>query len=473
MTTLSDLFGGQGSASNRIDPYAQPAFVIWNNDVEGENQAIYYDHALRSLGRLRGDSDSEFSNSWGNDSCGPGSSEWNRSRLQGTPLNDFLGHMTWAFHPMFGSNAAGRLGRSGTKASEAVGVYAGLEQQTALAVKGEKNGSNGHMSITPRGRIVVGRAVDPESRSDWFETYGNCRLTDSYAGVISPSHYTMYGGVAYNERTGNIAFLESDGSYNHRPILIPGVKDPKDFHYRGRDYEAHLTQKVSAGDRIVGPYDDNMPDNGNTSGNYTCKMVLCDNNDIIMFQLLKGYGYWMYQWVYDEATGQYSGGQRIGDQHHTTVYSVTNNGYDSGGGPRYHLSLDGKTIIFFCNSYYHLSGYHMGIVNIETGEYITNFYHHNSSYGFMFAPVGATGFIMIDGERNADGSDGAPICHFNWDVLRQRYGVNDSSSKSQEIEDYYAKYDYDTPYTSTHYIAIGSFPQVDNRAIVDKYASGE
>jgi len=418
-------------------------------------------------------SGSEFHSSYGYDTDGPSSNDWDMKRSQGTPLNDFFGHMTWAFHPMFGTHSVAHLGRSGSRASEAVGVYAGLEQQTALAVKGRESGQNGYMSITARGRIVVGRAVDPQSRSDWFEEYGNCRLTENYAGVISPGNYTMYGGVAYNERTGNIAFLESDGSHNHRPILIPGVKDPKDFHYRGRDYEAHLTQKVSAGDRIVGPYDSNMPNNGNDAGNYACKMVLCDNNDIIMFQLLYDHGSWMYKWTYDESTGQYSGGERIHDRDGDNTHSVTNNGYNSGGGPRYHLSLDGKTIIFFCNYYYHLSGYHMGIVNIETGEYITNFYHNNSSYGFMFAPVGATGFIMIDGERNADSGDGAPICHFNWHVLRQRYGVNHSSNKNQEIEDYYAKNDYDTPYTSTHYIAIGSFPQVDNRAIVDKYASGE
>ena len=182
------------------------------------------------------------------------------------------------------------------------------------------------------------------------------------------------------------------------------------------------------------------PTNNTNEDNYRCITVLCDNDRVVMFQMIPHYGCWTCRW---NTSGNSEG--NIWSSSHTTSY-----GYEQGDkfGVRWVVSSSGEYVIAYCPSYYYGSGLMCVMVRVSDGKVIYG-YHHDGSYGHQFAPLGKHDFVCAM-QVNTDGGSG-----MYYRVIRsKREMMRLGDLGNFNPRDNMRTYVIDTPFYSTAYPAM-------------------
>ena len=448
------------SGGTHSDPWHQPCFTVYSLEhSNGGGGYFTYDHNLNMISNVRGsgsnhygsyrtynDQGSEFmDNHAGNTSyetTGDASSNDQRPSL--TSFVGYLGHMQfspaqqngfggWCRNGNPGQNRAGKAFRDcNTIVGETKQDYAWFTQH-----------SGGNHLVRFMQRSTNSYYSDQESG------YGG------YIQVGCAWSQSMYGGGCYNARTKKICFMETNTSHTFKPVVYSNVPDIRavctntnpfyNVTPRNDAYSEHTTGELydffsNSSNRVEYNTSTGKPTNNDSEDNYRCITTLCDNDKVVMFQMIPHYGCWTCRW---NADGTCEG--NIWNSSWTTCY-----GYPNGNkfGSRWVVSSDGDYLFAYCPSYYYGCGLYGVIVRVKDGKTIYS-YHHDSSYGHQICPLGKSDFLMAR-QVNTDGGPGMYYRVIR--TKREMHRVNDRGNFNGQ--DNMRTYMLDTPFYSTAYPAL-------------------
>ena len=457
--SLTEVVQQQTSSGGgtRSDPWQQPCFTVYSQEhSDGGGGFFSYDHNLNMLSNVRGTGSnhygsyrtyssqaSEFQQSHaGNSVFEPtGDASSNNERPSLTSFVGYLGHIM--FMPPqpngFGGwcrNGNPAQGRSGEAFRDVNGIVGETKQDYAWFT--QHSGGNHLVRFMQRSANTY--------YSDRSSGYGG------YIQVGCAWSQSMYGGGCYNARTKKILFMETNTGHAFKPVVYSNAPDIRaiststnpfyNLTPRNSSYSEHTTGELydyfnNSANRTVYSTSSGKPTNNDSEDNYRCASCLCDNDKVVMFQMIPHYGCWTCRWNADGTTEG-----NIYNASHTTSY-----GYPNGNqfGVRWQVSSDGDYWFAYCPTYYYGAGMFGVLVRVKDGKtlYINA---SDSSYGHQICPLGKSDFLMA---RQVN-SDGGPGMYYRViRTKREMMRLNDLSNFNGQ--DNMRTYMIDTPYYSTAY----------------------
>ena len=294
----------------------------------------------------------------------------------------------------------------------------------------------------------------------------------------------MYGGVSYNRKKNYLLFMETNDSYTYQPFLWKNCPDLRaisnrgtDIHYDKADtysnynntsqsslygdYFQNTSNRQSGSYVNSGYYDyaSGKPTNQSTEDRQRCIPVICDNERVVMFQMITNYGAWTHRWNSPTVDGN---GNAAGSQKNfsgTTCYGI-----DQGHryGARFTQTSDGRYIAMYSPYYYYGAGVHMTIVRVSDGKTLHSQWQ-TSGDTCIPVPYGKSNFLMAS-SRNTDGGSGVRFSCFFTDWRFNTYN-NNGDPDAFGIMDM-SEYTYDSDYYTTSYPAI--IPAIYNTAVFNE-----
>ena len=495
MSNLSDFFGGAPARGSGSDPHRQPAFSqYYSGQSNLHPTTIVYDHAMRVINRQTGAGSGTPSNridDWTTDlSVGhlgfaqPSSSAYQVMQNQGaqTGTNTFLGSTAWP--PNLGSCPSPTCAAS--KANEDAlgkvirlnGTSIGLDQNYALFTVDE---SGTTMEGTSAGFYIGNRSV-LDAMQIYRGTGGpgmGTVATRNYvkvqaAGVLTSGYRMAVGGVSYNQRTKKLVILErSTGSNGDwRPVLIHNAPNPAQYVNNNSGYQTALTAAAAvSGARIVGGIGGNIDGTYSTNNEMYLKIrpVLSDDNSVTFLSLASGQnkiGIIKWPWTGALIGGSFAAVTNVstrttGECYSSTVNATANN---CGSGAQWQISLDGKTVMLSCQSYYYGAGLQYVLINTVTGGLSKLILKHDTTHAHYVVPIGASNFLIMTSE-NTDGT-GIFATKINWNDYDVYSGGTGTYAGVLAQPANWRMRLFDATYYTTCYPTIHQHIGVDNKAIV-------
>lgn len=459
LTQVAQTSSGGGIAHHPEDPYTQPCFSVWSMEYsDGGGGFFMYDHNLNSISKYRGDGNQAYSNyrTYGTSASEfmqnyHGWTGWqttstmssNSERPSGTSFSGYLGHTH--FTPASKHSSSGGWVRNANNGYE----YAGRAFRDCNVLVNETR--QDYAFFTKHEGGSHRNFLMPRSANQYWneDQYGqHARFTTSCQWSQS-----MYGGACYNAKTKKVCWMETNTSYQFRPVIYSGVDDLRRMAHNG----IYDTETESRGDkswndsdikdyfndsnnRVIYDTSSSKPTNQTSEDNYRCITILCDDDTVVMFQMIPSYGAWCHRW---NSSGNSEG--NIWSSGWTTSY-----GYEQGNryGARWVASSDGRYIFAYCASYYYGSGIYYTAVRVSDGKCLHGYYH-DSSYGYPVCPIGKSNFIMFP-TWNTDGAPGVYYCMM--DMERWFHDYTDTTQLSPW--NWHSSWMIDGAYYSTSYPAI-------------------
>jgi len=408
---LSSEFVSSGVPGN---PWKQPCFAIWSNNGSygGVN---FVDHNMQTLSREQYDNGSygaqamrsngapEMFDNWAGSSYtlsqapAQSNSEYTCSQYQG-----YLGHIVFAANHYDKGNC-------------------GIEMMGST-------GYNSYRSIALRNNCVIVNDIDQDyaiwvsdtqlktgPRSlDWYAYHWHSNSGQYITVSTKNAGYanTRYGTGSYNAKTNKLCIMESNGSYAMKPVIysnVPSLRWYSKNMYRG-DAESFSAQTAGQNGALYTHFNTaanyttsygfatGKPRNANIEDNYRCVTVMCDNDRVVMMQMIPNGnpGAWITRW---SAAGTSEGSLR--NWSGTTSY-----GLDQGSryGIRYCVSSDGQFVLAWCPYYYYGSGPHTALIRVSDGKIVWD-QTNDTTYSYWFFPRGKSDFVCTS-NVNADGGSG-------------------------------------------------------------------
>ncbi len=480
ITVQQQTGGGGGSATAKIDPFDQPCFSQYTGGYNHSSGFFTWDHNLNVSNWIIGDNNSnsqyrsdnssyntefinqEGSNQWFNTWNEPGSST-DRPNL--CSYTGYLGHQNflngntrgsatpWFVHTNGSSYRAYGFRDVGNLPGETEQDYAIFQQW------------GGTLRICAR------------SASEYWHGYNYNRLPSF--DIPDGWSNQMYGGISYNRKKNWLLTMETNDSYTYQPWLWTNVPNLRSVANQGSQYYYDNTEQYNAigmssstlqsyfndtSNRKSGSYSNNgyydynsgKPTNQTTEDRQRCIPVICDNQRVVMFQMIPSYGAWCHRWNSPivDGNGNAAGSQR--NFSHTTSYGI-----DQGErfGARFTQSSDGRYIAMYCSGYYYGAGSMMTIVRVSDGKTLHSQWNSGGST-VIPVPFGKSNFLMCS-SRNSDGGTGVRFGLFN---CEWQFGVRNNNDDPDMFGSMDASsYQFDTNYHSTAYPAI--IPAIYNTSL--------
>ena len=200
--------------------------------------------------------------------------------------------------------------------------------------------------------------------------------------------------------------------------------------------------------------------------------ILCDDNSVIYLRVRTvGQKTSIIKWAWSGAAigGSFAACSMVTDRTNDTaaLYAALHNStaQNSGCGAQWQMSLDGKTVILFSNTYYYGSGFQFVLINTETGGLSKLIVHHNTNYGANPIPYGASNFLIASG-HNGD-SIGVYSASINWKDYDIYAGGSGTYTGDLVMPSNWWVGRLDVTYYTTCYPAFQIHLGTDNKAIVD------
>lgn len=293
----------------------------------------------------------------------------------------------------------------------------------------------------------------------------------------------MYGGVSYNRKKNYLLFMETNDSYTYQPWLWKNVPNLRTIANSGSNYHYDQTDRYSnynmsgecslynyfndTSNRQTGGHENSgyysyhtgKPTNQSTEDQRRCVPVICDNERVVMFQMIPNYGAWVCRWNSPSVDGN---GSSQGSQKNfggTTCYGIEQ-GHRFGA--RFTQTSDGRYIAMYSPYYYYGAGVHMTIVRVSDGKTLHSQWQTSGDTAIP-VPYGKSNFLMAT-SRNTDGGSGVRFGIFFCDWRFANRNNNDDPDMFGTVD--MSEYTYDSSYHSTAYPAI--IPAIYNTAVFNQ-----
>ena len=495
MSNLSDFFGGAAPRGSGSDPHAQPAFsTFYGGQSNLHPTNISYDHNMNIIGRSSASGSGTTSNridDWATDSgqgqingTNPSSTHYdtwqNTSRQSGT--NTFLGATVYQPHlgacPAPIAMAYANRDISG-KAIRLNGTSIGLDQNYAIFThsNGPNVGATAGFYITARspyeGQAILSAAGGPGMGTVATANYVKLQA----AGVLTNSYRLAVGGVSYNQRTKKLLILEREAgsSANWRPVIIHNAPNPAQYINNNAGYQTALAAAAAvSGQRVVGPIVSAY--GGYSSGNESSifvRPILSDDNSVTFLNMLNNYTINVIKWSWSGALigGSFGSSTIVSSRANgTNIYNAsTGSDYEaSGAGAHWQMSLDGKTVLLFCQSYYTGSGLQYIMIDTVTGGLSKLIVKHDVTHANWVIPIGASNFVIMD-SSNTDGT-GMWTTRINWRDYDVYSGGSGTYTGILTQPSNWRVKQLDATYYTTCYPTVHQYIGADNKAIAEAEA---
>ena len=392
-----------------LDPYKQPAFWVGNPQNYPGYGALVYDHYLNIIGRATNNENSyanvdgwdssggtEFNNNSGY--SGQNSASGGGYYLQHTSAN-YLGHPHFELSTspfLNGKLVVAHRGSNQASARRAWRYLGNIVRDINHDVV-VLCGTDNRIIVAPRSPKIAGWMWE-----DNATYYNKFKSTTAPTGLLSSGYSMVEGGFSYNAETGTAIFMERSG-YSHRPIVITGVRHPREFVYKSDEFVAHIAARIAAGARYVTSGHQDKPTNQGTEDNQRGVPVICDTGDIYYFQMITNWGYTVARWKWNgttitEALTGNESNNRLHSRSWTTSYGIADD-ENVGGGATWNVSNDGTQMMMYCNAYYYHSGMYGCYVDIITGRIVYDYYWHDSSFSKSIVPIQKNKWLALTGDN--------------------------------------------------------------------------
>lgn len=442
------------------DPWQQPCFTVYSMEHSNGGGGFFsYDHNLNCLSNVRGS----------------GNQHYGSYRTYNDQASEFM--QNYASHQHYETTGDASSNSERPSLTSFVGYLGHI-----MFTPAQPNGFGGWLRNGPPGANRAGKAfrdcnvIVNETKQDWAwftqhnggthqvrftQRSANTYYSDNesgYGGYINVScawSQSMYGGGCYNKKTNKVCFMETNTGHVFKPIIYSGVPDLRaiatnvnpyyNITERSNSYSEHSTGELydffnSSSNRTQYDNSSGKPTNNTNEDNYRCITVLCDNDKVVMFQMIPHYGCWTHRW---NSSGNSEG--NVWNASHTTSY-----GYEQGDkfGVRWQVSSDGRYVMAYCPSYYYGTGLMCVLIRVSDGKILYG-QHNDGSYGHQFCPLGKSDFICAM-QVNTDGGQG-----MYYRVIRsQREMMRLNDAANFNPRDNMRTYMIDTPFYSTAYPAL-------------------
>jgi len=466
MAILSE-FVASGAPGN---PYTQPAFAIWSNQGASYGGVSFIDHNLNTIQRhmysngtnaetsMSSTSAPEMFDTWsGSDYTRTSSPAQSNANYTNSQFAGYLGHISFnsgAYN--FGECGIEMIGGTAYSSYRATGmrdcctIVNDIDQDYAIWV------NSTIFKIGPR-------SLDYYAFHNYSVTGQNISVTTKNAGYSN----TRYGTGSYNAKTNKFCMMESNAGYAMKPVIysnVPNLRYYSQNMYRGvteslTAQTANTTGALYTHFNTVSNYTTSYaaasgkPRNNGIEDNYRCITVMCDNDKVVMYQMIPNGNpnAWVTRWA---ANGTSEGSLK-------TYGGTTSYGYDQGDrfGARWHVTTDGRYIIAYSPYYYYGCGSHCAIIRVSDGKFIWD-QNNDTTYSYYFSPVGVSDFAMMI-NINADGGAGLYMQSINCDHLF----ASTADAAQANITRAYISQNLSGNYNSTDYPLLIPL-QYDNRAFL-------
>lgn len=476
--TIQESGGGGGTGNaHKEDPFDQPCFSAYNGSYNYSTGWFTWDHNLNVHNWIIGDNNgysqyrsdnssqnTEFINEQGSDNW---FNTWNEPSSSTDRVNlicyaGYLGHQNFLNGSCRGSATPWFVHTNGSS-------YRSYGFRDVCTLPGETN--QDYAVFVQWGGTL---RMCQRSSSEYWMGYNYGKLP--YVDVPDGWSNQMYGGGSYNRKTKKMVFMETNDSYTYQPWLWENVPNLRavannggNFEYdHAERYSGYSTSSLQAyfnqtSNRKTGGYANSgyydyasgKPTNQTTEDQRRCITVLCDNDRIVMFQMIPSYGAWACRWNSPTVDGNGNSGNLY------TWNGTTSYGIDQGEryGARWTMTSDGRYIAMYCPYYYYGSGIFIAVTRVSDGKTLRSSWS-TSSESVIPVPFGKSNFLMVS-SRNTDGGQGIRFTQFNCDY---RFGVGNDVSDPDMIGAIDASsYQFDSTYYTTSYPGI--IPAIYNTSL--------
>ena len=478
MSNLSDFFATAAVAptpQGGTNPHNQRAFTILNGGASYIRGYTYSHNGSFLHGNFETRGSAAYSSNIRLDHHSGG---WNYSTVVGNDSqNPAVGAHGITMNSYLGNGIYDSLGEGGggnamspaayrydltLEAVRKMGCPIGLDQDYMLQLGVASGSTSATLQIAPksmRGAVLLGRGYPSNAQN-------KCRL--GTAGMVTVNTYfTPSGGISHNQSTGNMAILErlaSSTSAAYRPVLCKNGPDPRKFINNNRAFETAMASAMAvSGNRVVGG-DQNAGTTAREYGDTHVRMVLCDNNDVVV-ALKTIYSMQVHRWRYNSSSNSYNAAE-VKESPNYQVFSQNYSPEIS-----WCQTLDGKESVFYACRRYYAAGYDLIFLDHATGNTSRIFYGDSSNRSFSIVPYGASGFQLFNSENTDSGglysdyvnkrywesaAQGTPVASTTDNFASGAYSTNALTGNDQ----------WDVGYDGASYPTVIVHSQVDNKAIV-------
>tara|TARA_B100002052_G_scaffold51921_1_gene45140 strand:+ start:99 stop:1592 length:1494 start_codon:yes stop_codon:yes gene_type:complete len=456
-----------GSSTLTKDPFEQPCFSHFGGYYSNAKGWFTLDHNLNMSNHMTGanggynswtcDNNSystEFSNTFASSSWIQ--SQGNASSNSSYPcLNTFVGYL--GHMGMIGSSNSG-----GNPTPWIVGSDNGYSRRSyAFRDVGTLPGET-HQDYAIFCEFGGNFRVCRRNANLYYmgQQYGRLPVTDIPNGWSSQ----MYGTCSYNRKRNKLVFMETDDGFNFQPFVWSNVPNLRSYAASDNWYQGvtESSSAISNSNRPLDQYFANTsnrsstnyygqasgkPTNQTTEDRRRGQLVLCDNDRLVMFQMIPSYGSWVTRWNSPTVDGNGNNTGALRDMSWTTSYGIDQGTYY---GSRFTQTSDGRYIAMYCPAYYYGSGLMCAITRVSDGKTLyTNW--QSSDNSIVPIPIGKSNFLMCS-SSNTDSGHGVKFIQFNCDY---RFGNSNDNTDPGMINNYDdpTRYCFDHAYYTTSYPA--------------------
>ena len=483
--TQAAVSSSGGSSTDFNDPFEQPCFTSYTGQYNHTSGYFTWDHNLERHNWIHGDHNQHGMYRSDNTSYATefiqdqGSSQWFNTQSQPDSSTDrpnlcsytgYLGHQCFINTSRTGGATAWFTRSPGSERR----AYAFRDVGTLPGETHQDYAIYCHWG----GDLRIGQRNPTEYFSGINYNYmPTVNIPDGWSNQ-------MYGGVSYNRKKNYLLFMETNDSYTYQPWLWKNCPNLRaianagsNFHYNEverysnhnmssecslwKDYFNDTSNRQTGGHENSGyySYHTGKPTNNSTEDQRRCVPVICDNERVVMFQMIPNYGAWVCRWNSPSVDGN---GQSQGSQKNfsgTTCYGIEQ-GHRYGA--RWTQTSDGRYIAMYSPYYYYGAGVHMTIVRVSDGKTLHSQWQ-TSGDTCIPVPYGKSNFLMAS-SRNTDGGSGVRFGIFFCDWRFANRNNNDDPDMFGTMD--MSEYTYDSSYHSTAYPAI--IPAIYNTAVFNQ-----
>ena len=477
MSNLSDFFATAAVApapQGGTNPHNQSAFTVMNGDASymfgytyshnGSFLQSNYEQMTSNIFSSNTRLDHQ-SGGWNYNTAVGNASSASSAGAHGITMNSYLGNCIYDSLGEGGGTEAASAGAYRydltLAAVRKMGCPIGLDQDYMLQ-QGHATGSTAAtLDIAPksmRGAVLLGRG---------YQSNANNKCNLGTAGMVTSSYFNPGGSISHNQSTGNMAILErpnTSTSAAYRPVLCKNGPDPRKFINNNKAFQVAMTSAMAvSGNRVVGG-DQNASTTAREYGDTRVRMVLCDNNDVVV-ALKTTYNMQVHRWRYNSSSNSYDAAE-VKESPDGSVFS-------QGYSPEISWSqtLDGKESVFYACRRYYAAGYDLIFLDHATGNTSRIFYGDSSNRSFSIVPYGASGFQLFSSENtDAGGLYSDYVNKRYWESAAQGTSVasttDNFASGAYSTNALTGSDQWDVGDNGTSYPTVIAHSQVDNKAIV-------
>ena len=267
----------------------------------------------------------------------------------------------------------------------------------------------------------------------------------------------MHGTCSYNRKRNKLAIMETDDGYSYQPFVWSDVPNLRSYAHSRNFYQGVTEQSSALSTLPLQTWFNNntskrtaygsatgKPTNGSTEDQRRGQLVICDNDRLVMFQMISSYGSWVARWNSPTVDGNGNCQGSVQNMSWTTSYGV-----DQGTryGSRFVQTSDGRYIAAFCPSYYYGAGLMCTMIRVSDGKCLHTQWN-SSGNTVVPIPYGKSSFLMCSSE-NTDSGYGVQFTRFNCDY---RFGDSSDNSNPSMLDNYEStRWMFDHAYHSTSY----------------------